>query len=527
MKTIKNLKAEEIRKSIIQLAIQGKLVKQDPNDEPASELVKRIYAEKQRLIKEGKIKKDKNESFIFKGDDNCYYEKIGNNAPVKLEDLPFDIPDNWTWIRLKNISDLNGGYAFKSEKFCNDGIRVIRISDFDENGLKHKDIKRYPYSPDLDSYRIIPQDILLCMTGGTVGKSAYIKAIDEDCYINQRVALIRIKNVNTDYFYSVLTSSYISNVINASKTSTNDNISMRLIEDFLIPLPPIEEELRIVDKINSCEPLITQYSAAENRLSILEEEFPDKLKKSILQYAIEGKLVKQDPNDEPASVLLERIKTEKERLIKEGKIKRDKNESYIFQGDDKNYYENFLFYYHSFDIPSGWEICKLAEITEFIHRGKSPVYSSIEEIPVIAQKCNQKDGSLSLEKALFIDPASLCKYDKTKISKPNDIIVNSTGTGTVGRVNILNTSLFEKYQTIVTDSHVTTIRLIENECDPLFIYFYLKSPLIYDHAEERSEGSTNQIELYAKTIMNYCLCLPPKNEQTRISRKISRLLSHL
>lgn len=371
MKTIKNLKAEEIRKSIIQLAIQGKLVKQDPNDEPASELVKRIYAEKQRLIKEGKIKKDKNESFIFKGDDNCYYEKIGNNAPVKLEDLPFDIPDNWTWIRLKNISDLNGGYAFKSEKFCNDGIRVIRISDFDENGLKHKDIKRYPYSPDLDSYRIIPQDILLCMTGGTVGKSAYIKAIDEDCYINQRVALIRIKNVNTDYFYSVLTSSYISNVINASKTSTNDNISMRLIEDFLIPLPPIEEELRIVDKINSCEPLITQYSAAENRLSILEEEFPDKLKKSILQYAIEGKLVKQDPNDEPASVLLERIKTEKERLIKEGKIKRDKNESYIFQGDDKNYYEKIDSKLIPCDettqinLPINWAFCYFGNVSTY------------------------------------------------------------------------------------------------------------------------------------------------------------------
>ena len=371
MKTIKNLKAEEIRKSILQLAIQGKLVKQDPNDEPASELVKRIYAEKQILIKEGKIKKDKNESYIFKGDDNCYYEKIGNNAPVKLEDLPFDIPDSWTWIRLKNISDLNGGYAFKSEKFCNDGIRVIRISDFDENGLKHKDIKRYPYSPDLDSYRIIPQDILLCMTGGTVGKSAYIKAIDEDCYINQRVALIRIKNVNTDYFYSVLTSSYISNVINASKTSTNDNISMRLIEDFLIPLPPIEEELRIVDKINSCEPLITQYSAAENRLSILEEEFPDKLKKSILQYAIEGKLVKQDPNDEPASVLLERIKTEKERLIKEGKIKRDKNESYIFQGDDKNYYEKIDSKLIPCDettqinLPINWAFCYFGNVSTY------------------------------------------------------------------------------------------------------------------------------------------------------------------
>lgn len=193
----------------------------------------------------------------------------------------------------------------------------------------------------------------------------------------------------------------------------------------------------------------------------------------------------------------------------------------------KNYYENFLFYYHSFDIPNGWKICKLTEITEFIHRGKSPVYSSIEKIPVIAQKCNQKDGSLSLEKAMFIDPASLHKYDDARISKPDDIIVNSTGTGTVGRVNILNSSLFEEHPIIVTDSHVTTIRLIENECNPSYIYFYLKSPLIYDHAEERSEGSTNQIELYSKTIMNYCLCLPPKNEQTRIVNKITQLLSYL
>ena len=159
MKTIKNLTADELRKSILQLAIQGKLVKQNINDEPASELVKRIHEEKKKLIAEGKIKNDKNESYIFKGDDNCYYEKIGKNEPIKLEDLPFDIPDTWTWIRLKNISNLNGGYAFKSEKFCNDGIRVIRISDFDENGLKHKNIKRYPYSPDLDSYRIIPQEI--------------------------------------------------------------------------------------------------------------------------------------------------------------------------------------------------------------------------------------------------------------------------------------------------------------------------------------------------------------------------------
>ena len=351
MKTINNLKAEQIRKSILQLAIQGKLVKQDPNDEPASELVKRIYEEKKKLISEGKIKKDKNESYIFKGDDNCYYEKIGKNEPTKLEDLPFDIPDNWMWIRLKNVSFLNGGYAFKSDKFTSLGIRVIRISDFDENGIKNNDIKRYNYLRDLDSYKINENDILLCMTGGTVGKCCLIKSIFENSYINQRVALIRITNVNVKYVYSVILSPYIKDAINSNKTSTNDNISMGLIEDFLIPIPPLSEQQRIVDKINSIEPLIQEYDSYEHKLSSLELDFPEKLKKSILQYAIEGKLVKQDPNDEPASVLLERIKAEKEKLIKEGKIKRDKNESYVYQGDDKNYYEKIGNNIKKIDIP--------------------------------------------------------------------------------------------------------------------------------------------------------------------------------
>lgn len=517
MKTIKNLKAEEIRKSILQLAIQGKLVKQDPNDEPASELVKRIYAEKQRLIKEGKIKKDKNESYIFKGDDNCYYEKIGNSAPVKLEDLPFDIPDNWTWIRLKNISDLNGGYAFKSEKFCNDGIRVIRISDFDENGLKHKDIKRYPYSPDLDSYRIIPQDILLCMTGGTVGKSAYIKAIDEDCYINQRVALIRIKNVNTDYFYSVLTSSYISNVINASKTSTNDNISMKLIEDFLIPLPPIEEELRIVDKINSCEPLITQYSAAENRLSILEEEFPEKLKKSILQYAIEGKLVKQNPNDEPASVLLERIKAEKERLIKEGKIKRDKNESFIFQGDDKNYYEkigkNVSLINMPFFVPSSWNWIKTRGILKNIQYGFNG--SGLPEGKVKMLRITDiQNNSVNWETLPY------CSISEDAVSdyqiSTNDIFIARTG-GTIGK----SFQLKEDKPSTVFAGYLIRFQFIDEKLSN-YVSMFLNSPLYWNQVADKQAG-TGQPNINGVSLGNLLIPIPPINEQVRIESKINKI----
>ena len=429
---------------------------------------------------------------------NCYYEKIGSNDPVKLEDLPFDIPDNWMWVRLKNISSLIGGYAFKSEKFCKEGIRVIRISDFDEKGIKNKDIKRYPYSIDLDSYRILPEDILLCMTGGTVGKSFHIKTLDEYCYINQRVALIRIQNINTDYFYSVLTSSYISNVINTSKTSTNDNISMKLIEDFLVPLPPLNEQLNIIEKIKSCEPLINRYDELEKKLTSLELEFPEKFKKSILQYAIEGKLVKQDPNDEPASVLLERIKTEKEKLIKEGKIKQDKNESYIYQGDDKNYYEN---------LPSGWAVSRLSQII-ILTSGTdlSPEEYSANNIgvPYLTGASNISDKN-----EIIIN-----RYTNEKFinSHFNEILLSCKGT--IGKIVYNN----------IGDIHVARqFMSIRSFIDKDFLIFYLKTlvdRLIFEAKSMIPGIDRNQI--LTKTIF-----LPPIQEQSRIKKKVISLFDYI
>ena len=253
--------------------------------------------------------------------------------------MPFEIPDNWTWIRVSSICKTIGGYAFKSSQFTNTGIRVIRISDFDETGIKNKDIKRYKFTDKLKDYQIMLNDILMCMTGGTVGKAVLITQIDEPMYINQRVALFRSDFINNEYLYCVLVSLYVREIIKSSKTSTNDNISMDLLNNILLPLPPENEQSRIIRAISNYEPLLNKYADLEFKLSKLESSFEEKVKASILQYAIEGKLVKQDPADEPASVLLERIKAEKEKLIKEGKIKRDKKESFIYQSDDKNYYE--------------------------------------------------------------------------------------------------------------------------------------------------------------------------------------------
>ena len=183
-------------------------------------------------------------------------------------------------------------------------------------------------------------------------------------------------------------------------------------------------------------------------------------------------------------------------------------------------------YYHDFNTPKNWICTCLVNVCQFIKRGKSPKYSQVEEIPVIAQKCNQKNGILSLEKALFVDPSTLNSYTSERFILEHDILVNSTGGGTVGRVAIVENELFCDYKKIVTDSHVTTIRLLE-KINPFYVYFFLKAPIIFDHVEEKCDGSTNQIELNAKTIMSYPLPLPPAEEQNRIVSKIDRLFDCL
>ena len=344
MKTIKNLTAEEIRKSILQLAIQGKLVKQDPSDEPASELVKRIYAEKQKLIKEGKIKKDKNESFIFKGDDNCYYEKVGKSEAVKLEDLPFEIPENWSWIRLSSFCDIYTGdsinendknklYRNRSEGYDYIGTKDVNFNHtiVYENGVK------IPYDTQ---FKICPKSkILLCIEGGSAGRK--IAFTSKDVCFGNKLACFNSWIIDDRYLYLFLQSPLFLQLFKDKLTGIISGVSINNLKQLFLPLPPLEEQERIVEKFKSCEPLLSRYELIEQNITLLETSLEEKLKASILQYAIEGKLVKQNPNDEPASVLLERIKAEKEKLISEGKIKRDKNDSIIEQSDDKNYYEKF------------------------------------------------------------------------------------------------------------------------------------------------------------------------------------------
>ena len=244
---------EQFKKSILQYAIEGKLVPQCEEDGTAEDLLQEIQAEKQRLYAEGKLKKkDLTHSTIFRGEDNKYYEKTILTGEVKCidDEIPFELPNGWEWCRLGEVALVTGGYAFSSESLKSpQGIRVVRISDFNEQEWVNKSIVRYDGEDISSQYEIHINDLLLAMTGGTVGKSFFVQEVPEKMYLNQRVAIIRSTSLLPEYINVHLKSLFIIDLINSIKNSTNDNISMRDITSFTFPLPPLAEQQRIVDKI--------------------------------------------------------------------------------------------------------------------------------------------------------------------------------------------------------------------------------------------------------------------------------------
>ena len=524
---------KQLKNSILQWAIQGKLVPQDPHDEPASVLLEKIRQEKERLIKEKKIKRDKNASIIYRGEDNSYYEKFADGTVECIDDeIPFEIPQSWCWVRLGAIATIIGGYAFPSESIKSEkGYRVIRISDFNDSKIVYNKVVRYNGDADLTQYEICERDILMAMTGGTVGKSVFLTEIPEKhMLLNQRVAIIRNKYIFDEYLNLVITSPITIDVVNSRKNSTNDNISMVDIYNFLVPVPQTNEQIKIVQKIQEAMPFVYTYGKSQEALDKLNAEIFDKLRKSVLQEAIQGKLVPQDPNDEPSSVLLERIKEEKTKLFKEGKVKKkDLVDSVIFKGEDNKYYENdgknvvCIDDEIPFEIPSSWQWARLEHICSYIQRGKSPKYSPIKLYPVVAQKCNQWTG-FTIEKAQFIDPTTIESYTQERFLEDGDLMWNSTGLGTLGRMAIYWEKL-NPYKVAVADSHVTVIRPLKSFVIPQYLFSYFSSYTVQSVIEDKADGSTKQKELATTTVKRYLVPFPPLAEQKRIVEKIKEVTS--
>jgi len=347
------------------------------------------------------------------------------------------------------------------------------------------------------SFRIAPAGkVLLCIEGGSAGRK--IAITDRDVCFGNKLACFDTILINDLYLYNILQSNEFLAIFKSSISGIIGGVSINTLKDFIIPIPPFNEQERIVNKINSCEPLLKDYELAESKLTSLESEFPEKLKKSILQYAIEGKLVKQDPNDEPASVLLERIKIEKEKLIKEGKIKRDKNESYIYQGDDKNYYEN---------LPLGWECTTLSKVISLVSGTdlKPEDYSSSNiGIPYITGASNITENN-----EILINRFTNKKYIN---SKQNDILLSCKGT--VGKIVINN----------IGDIHIARQFMgIKSFVNREFLIIYLKALI----SKLVSEAKSIIPGIDRSQILTKEMLLPPENEQLRISNKVNVILAQI
>ena len=364
------MNGKQLKNSILQWAIQGKLVPQDPNDEPASVLLEKIRQEKERLIKEKKIKRDKNASIIYRGEDNSYYEKMLATGEVKCidEEIPFEIPQGWEWCRMGSIGDWGAGAtpAKGNPDYYGGSILWLRTGELN-NGIVYdseiKVTKKALQECSLRMNRI--GDVLIAMYGATIGKVAIV---GKELTTNQACCACTPFGIYNYFLFFFLMGSQID-FIKKGEGGAQPNISREKLVSHLMPIPPLAEQYRIVEKIQYLLPLVEKYSDGQILQDKLNSEIKDKLCKSILQEAIQGKLVPQIAEEGTAQELLEQIKTEKQKLVKEGKLKKTAlNDSVIFRGDDNKYYKQIGSEVSEielpFEIPSSWSLARLNAVCQ-------------------------------------------------------------------------------------------------------------------------------------------------------------------
>ncbi len=360
---------KQLKNSILQWAIQGKLVPQDPNDEPASILLERIREEKARLIKEKKIKKDKNESIIYRGDDNSHYEKIPNGEVRCIDsEIPFEIPENWCWVRLGNLFSHSSGKALNGGDKGGKSYQYITTSNLYWNRFELDNLRTMNFrESELEKCTATKGDLLVC-EGGDIGRAA-IWNYDYDIKIQNHIHKLRaFYPLCTKFFYYIF---FLYKHIGfiGGKGIGIQGLSSSALHQIILPIAPLNEQMRIVEKIDEIMPIADKYAQTQQELDNLNSEIYDLLKKSILQEAIQGRLVPQYPTDEPATKLLERIRVEKQKLVKEGKLKaKDITDSIIYKGNDNKYYEKCGIKVTCIDnevpftIPESWQWARLGEL---------------------------------------------------------------------------------------------------------------------------------------------------------------------
>lgn len=487
--------ASELRQSVLQAAMQGKLTTQKAEDGDARDLLREIRAEKEKLVKEKKIKKEK------------------PLAPIGDEEIPFDIPANWVWVRWGDLA-FSIQYGYNAAAKDSGSVKMLRISDIQNNSVNWDTV---PYceiaNNNIPKYSLQANDILFARTGGTVGKSFLIE--DVPCLSVYAGYLIRTRCSNKlvpQYLKLLMESEiYWKQLKEGTIATAQPNFNGQKLAKMVFPLPPLPEQQRIVARIEALMKEIDELEQTEKELEAIKAAFPADMKASLLQAAMEGKLTEQKAEDGDAKDLLLDIREEKEKLVKEKKKKKEKPLAPITDEEIP------------FDIPENWVWCRLNDITvKEIRRGKAPKYSDVRSNTLsFAQKCNTKYDGIQMSLARYLDESTLKRYNEEDAVIDGDTIINSTGHGTLGRVGFFSDSNNPNHLTIYPDSHVTIVRPSKN-CDSRFIHLYIKTQQSW--FETKGEGSTNQTELKPAVIKSIVIPLPPLPEQQRIVEKLDQLL---
>ena len=512
--------AQQLKNSILQMAVQGKLVPQDPNDEPASVLLERIRAEKERLIKEKKIKREKNPSVIFKGADNTPYEKIGDE--VRSLAIPFDIPDGWVWIHPTDIGYFGSGKTPTPDQLSKFGtVPYFKVADMNAAGNEIVLCNSNSFLKFPDSMKLFSKGAVVYPKNGGAVFTNKKRILGQDSLVDLNTgSYTPFSQMDEKFFYYLFSTVDFQKYYKGTALPTVD---MDAVQEIVWALPPLAEQKRIVTAIELSLPLIDKYEETHSQLSRLQNSFPEALKKSILQEAVQGKLVPQDPSDEPAEALLGRIRAEKQRLIKEGKIKKDKHESVIFRRDNSHYEkrgseEVCIDEEIPFEIPENWAWCRASSLGTMVRgRGIKRTETVAQGCPCIRYGEIYTTYETSFDSAVSFVPETLDK-DCLHFSS-GDVVFTLTGEN---KVDIAKTVAFLGDGQIAAGGDLAF--WTHHGMNPLYLVYYMASPYCIELKRRTATGDII-VHISTSKVGDFLVPIPPIKEQNRIVSAIEQLFA--
>ena len=461
---------KKLRQKILDLAIRGKLVPQDPNDEPASVLLERIRAEKEQLIKEGKIKRSKKSAAT----DKSHYENV-----------PFEIPENWVWTTIEDIAESNIGLTYKPTDICANGVPVYRSNNIQNRRICLKELVRVNTNI-LEKQYLQEGDLLICARNGSrnlVGKCAIVDNLNEPTSFGAFMAVCR--SALNPWIFQILNSEYFNTYLDDSNSTAINQVTQKMLLAFQLPIPPAAEQERIISKLKQWYEYIDEIEDRKIEL----ESYIKQTKSKILDLAISGKLVPQDPNDEPAIELLKRINPD-------------------FEPCDNSHYEN---------LPQGWAVCRLSDMVR-IQNGFA--FQSAKYIDVgirIIRITNVQSGYIIDESPKFYPHNLMEGLDEYNL-KNGDLLMSLTGN--VGRVGIMPENLLPA----ALNQRVCCLKPKNNDIDKMYLFYYFQAEQFIQDCIASGKGVA-QLNVSTEWLKHYIIQLPPKEEQSRIVKTIDALFS--